>query len=295
MRALILGFLLCLAMPASAETLGRGRIFSNDYGGDGKDRWRSGAFTLSVLRGKAWDGAPPAAGGAKNPLLELRFRAEVITPGRSRDGQDDRRYAGLLGFGAFGHQSFGPLEGAFGGEILAIGPSTGMSDFQERVHETLGFSPPRGVERQFEDGLLLHAQSELAWPLRPADVLTLRPFLAAESGSEEILRAGIDAILGGIGHHDLWLRDPATGQPYRGIEAETTGLSLVAGLDAALLGDSVFLADAATLDRRRARIGLHWQPGPEVRLFYGLTWLSEEFDGQHDSQVLGALKLEFGY
>ena len=48
-------------------------------------------------------------------------------------------------------------------------------------------------------------------------------------------------------------------------------------------------------DRRRARVGLHWQPVRDVRLFYGLSWLSEEFEGQHEAQVLGSLKLEFGY
>ncbi len=294
MRALVLALAFGFAGPvaASADTLGWGRIFSNDYVGDGHDRWRSGSFALSMLRGQGWDGAPPPAPGA---LTELRFRTEVIAPARTRDGRDDRPYAGLLAFGLFGHQSFGPIEGSFGGEVIAIGPSTGVSAFQERAHEILGFDLPRGIDRQLGDALHLHAQSELVLPMHMTTGLTLRPFLAGESGSEEIARVGVDAIWGNIGHGDLWLRDPVTGQPYRGIEAETTGLAIVAGADAAWVGDSVFLPDREAQDRRRARIGLHWQPGPQVRLFYGLTWLSEEFEGQHEAQVLGSLKLEFGY
>lgn len=292
MRALTIALLLGFAAPASAETLGWGRIFSNDYFGDGHDRWRAGAFTLSHVSGRGWDGTPPAM---PEGLVELRLRTEIIAPARTRAGRDDRPYVGISAFGAFLHQSIGPFEAATGGEILAIGPSTGHSALQEGVHEVLGFDPPRGTDRQLGDALHLHAQSEVALPLRPHARLTLRPFAAFEAGSEEIARAGVDAIWGGIGHRDLWLRDPVTGQPYRGIEAETTGLALVAGADAALLGDSVFLPDRTALDRRRARIGLHWQPGPEVRLFYGLSWLSEEFEGQHESQVLGSLKLEFGY
>ena len=300
MRALILALILALTFGltatvpafAAAETLGWGRVFSNDYAGDGHDRWRSGSFALSMLRGQSWDGAPPPAPDA---ITELRFRTEVIAPARTRDGRDDRPYAGLVAFGAFAHQSFGPFETSLGGEVIAIGPSTGVSAFQERAHEILGFDPPRGIGRQLGDALHLHAQSEVVRPWRMAPGLTLRPFLAAESGSEEIARLGVDAIWGGIGHGDLWLRDPVTGQPYRGIEAETTGLSLVIGADTAWVGDSVFLPGREARDRRRARIGLHWQPQAQTRLFYGLSWLSEEFEGQHESQVLGSLKLEFGY
>ena len=292
MRALILGLFLGLAAPASAETLGWGRIFSNDYMGDGHDRWRSGSFALSHVAGPGWDGAPPDLPGA---LVELRFRTEIIAPARTREGRDDRPYAGVLGFGAFLHRSLGPFEGAFGGEVLAIGPSTGLSAFPERTHEILGFDAPRGVDRQMPDALHLQARSEVIRPWRPSERLTLRPFLAASSGAEDLLRVGIDAVWGGIGQQDLWLRDPVTGQPYRGIEAQTTGLALTAGADAARVADSVFLSGREARDRRRARIGLHWQPGPEVRLFYGLSWLSEEFEGQHEAQVLGSLKLEFGY
>ncbi|MCP1169820.1 lipid A-modifier LpxR family protein [Limimaricola litoreus] len=296
MRALTLGLFLglfpALAAPALAETLGWGRIFSNDYMGDGHDRWRSGSFALSHVSGAGWDGAPPALPDA---LVELRFRTEIIAPARTRDGRDDRPYVGLLAGGAFLHQSFGPVETATGGEIIAIGPSTKLSAFQERAHEVMGFDEPRGTERQLDDALQLQLRHEAALPLRPMARLTLRPFLAAEAGAEEMLRAGVDAIWGGIGHTDLWLRDPVTGQPYRGIEAEATGLALTVGADAAWVEDSVFLPGREARDRRRARIGLHWQSGPEVRLFYGLTWLSEEFDGQYDSQVLGALKLEFGH
>jgi hypothetical protein len=43
-----------LADPVAAEgrqTLGVGRLLSNDYFGDGKDRWQTGSFSLSIVRG----------------------------------------------------------------------------------------------------------------------------------------------------------------------------------------------------------------------------------------------------
>ena len=45
------------AVPAVAQervTLGWGRLLTNDAIGDGKDRWRTGSYVLSRVRGPSW-------------------------------------------------------------------------------------------------------------------------------------------------------------------------------------------------------------------------------------------------
>src|SRR5688500_10938952 len=102
--ALCATLVLPVATPAQErETLGVGRIFTNDALGDGKDRWRSGSYAVSILRGEAWDGAPPVRPGE---LIEYRFRTEVVYPGRmGGTGSDDRPFAGVLGLAAQTHWS----------------------------------------------------------------------------------------------------------------------------------------------------------------------------------------------
>ena len=56
-RLLIL-WLLAMTLPIAAQAqtperqfLGWGRLFNNDFLGDGQDRWRTGSYTISVLKG----------------------------------------------------------------------------------------------------------------------------------------------------------------------------------------------------------------------------------------------------
>ena len=42
-------------------TLGWGRLLTNDLLGDGRDRWRTGSYTLSRVRGPAWGGSLSSA------------------------------------------------------------------------------------------------------------------------------------------------------------------------------------------------------------------------------------------
>ena len=46
--------------------------------------------------------------------------------------------------------------------------------------------------------------------------------------------------------------------------------------------------------RTRLRAGLHWQ-GKKHHLFYGVTYLSEEFEMQYEGQVVGAIRLDFRF
>jgi len=293
MRASLLCLLMLLALPVAADdrrTLGIGRLFSNDHIGDGHDRWRTGAYALSVLRGPTWDGRPPPDAGA---LLEYRLRAEIIAPGAV--SPVDRPYVGMLAFGVASHQALGAANLALGVEIAVIGPQTRLDDFQTWFHDRTSLPAPRGLDSQLPDSVHPGVFAELARPWHITPALTLRPFAEARTGIEDLVRNGADAILGRIGHGDLWLRDVPTGQLYRGIAAPQAGLALVAGADVTWLNESAYLpADrgfSALQRRQRARIGLHWQAAPNLSLFYGATWLSPEFDGQTEGQVLGSLTL----
>ena len=52
---------------------------------------------------------------------------------------------------------------------------------------------------------------------------------------------------------------------------------------------------AALRKRTRVRAGLHWENRNGAALFYGLTWLSEEFDEQREGQFLGAVQFRLRF
>ncbi len=301
-------FLLALAGPALAQdrvTLGFGRLFSNDALIDGRDRWRSGSYSLSLLRGDAriaqgWRGALPGEPGA---IIEYRLRNEIISPfvgglAGPRD-RTDRPYVGALSFGVHTHYALGPAEVSLGLDLVATGPQPGVSAVQEAFHDLVGFQPVRGTDTQIGNGVHPAVTLALGWPLQLSDRVTLRPFVEAQAGVEDMLRIGGDLVIGTIGHEDLWLRDGPTGQLYRGIRAPREGLALVIGADLAQVEGSLYLPAArgyAPEPRRaRARAGVHWQSGPKTSFFYGLTWLSPEFVGQPEGQTVGSLTLDFNF
>jgi hypothetical protein len=51
----------------------------------------------------------------------------------------------------------------------------------------------------------------------------------------------------------------------------------------------------ATEVRKRVRLGLHWQGENNTAVFYGMTWLGEEFDGQAGGQVIGSARLNLWF
>lgn len=298
---------LVLALPLHAQdskTLGYGRLFSNDLLGDGHDRWRSGSYSLSILRGRDWQGALPAEPGA---IVEYRLRNEIISPYRGGltgpADRPDRPYVGLLSLGLHTHYTLGQTEVSVGLDLVATGPQTGVSAAQEAFHDRFGLQVPRGTDSQIGDGLNPAVTLAFARRLRLSDQVTLRPFVEAQGGIEDLLRVGGDVVIGRIGHDDLWLRDVPTGQLYRGIAAPDRGLALVAGADLAQVAGSLYLPRAQGYEperrRARARAGVHWQPGPGTAFFYGISWLSPEFagqdDGQDDGQIVGSLTLNFNF
>ncbi len=293
--------LLALAAgQAAAEprtTLGFGRLFSNDIIGDGRDRWRSGSYSYSIVRGPDWQGRPPAAFGA---LLEYRLRNEILAPSDpAAVGAEDRPYAGILSAGLHTHVSRGAYDLRLGADIVFVGPQTGVGAAQDWFHERVSAPDLAVLDTQLPDAVHLQGSAELSRSVRLSPYSHLRGFVELQAGPEDLIRAGADVAIGPFLHDDLLIRDSSTGHLYRGISGPGTGFAFVAGADVARVRDSAWLPASrgvvAEEVRYRVRGGVHWQLSQSVNFFYGLTYLSEEFEGQPEGQVVGSLKLNFNF
>ncbi len=285
------------AAAEDRKTLGFGRLFTNDFFGDGDDRWRSGSYSWSLVRGYEWNGRPPEAAFE---LMEYRVRTEIIAPRRLNGvGSDDRPYVGALTFGAHTHFARGAYDIAAGAEITAVGPQTGLGELQEWFHVLVDAPTPRVLDDQLENAVHFGIGAEVSRPVRLNDRTTIRPFAEVKTGPEDFARVGFDVMYGRIGQSDLLIRDVPTGQLYRGVEGVDGGLAFTFGADYTHVADSAWLPDdrgVTALDNRtRLRAGAHWQFAEDVSFFYGLTYLSEEFEGQPEGQLLGSLKLNLNF
>lgn len=293
---------LIAASPIAAqerETLGFGRLFTNDYFGDTQDRWRSGSYSYSIVRGAGWEGRAPAAPGA---LLEYRLRSEIIAPSALNGaGSDDRAYVGAFSAGLHTHFAWGGANVSTGVDLVAVGPQTGVANLQDGLHK---FVSAPNVSNSVHDSQVANAVyptalAELSYPVQIARTATLRPFVEAQYGVEDYLRVGADILIGDMLQTDLWLRDSPSGQLYAGVESEEPGYGFVIGADYALIDDSAYFpasfGTVAEDERFRARAGVHWRFGGGISYFYGLTYLSEEYVGQPEGQLVGSLKLNFNF
>lgn len=285
-----------IAPPVQRVTLGWGRLFSNDIIGDGRDRWRTGSYTVSRVRGTDWTGSLPTRVGE---IIEFRFRAETLAPANiTAPAADDRRYAGVLSFGLHTHFDLSGFDTAVGMDMVVTGPQTGMGRFHRKVHDLLGMSDVGLLPDQIVDDVhpTLVAEMGRSLGFGPARI---RPFAEVQAGAETMVRVGADLDFGGYSRGALMLRDSATGQRYRAVVQDRVGgISLTMGGDIARVSGSAYLPEggAATLSdtRERLRAGLHWQ-GDRSEMFYGLTWLGKEFEQQPEGQLLGSLNIRFQF
>lgn len=303
LRSLIIAAVLALsASLAGAEdrvTLGWGRLLDNDLIGDGKDRWQSGAYTVSRLRGASWSGYDSLRPG---DLLELRGHAAVIAPANLvAPSPTDRRYAGILSLGLTSHFGWRGAEVELGGDLTLTGPATGVSEFQEWFHDLTGSTPPSSAVLNAQIGNRLHPglNAEIGRSYTFGRAVSARPFVEARAGLETLIRVGGDITIGSFGQDDLLLRDAGSGQRYRGVAGDLVeGLSLTIGGDVAQVFESDLLPEggASTLSdvRTRWRAGLHWQ-GKRGTAFYGVSYLSPEFDEQPKAQLVGSLSLNLRF
>ena len=291
-----------LAQGVAAQdrvTLGWGRVFTNDQIGDGDDRWRTGSYTISRLRGPSWTGYETARFG---DVLELRGHASVLAPANlTVPNAQDRAYAGVLSLGMHSHFGWKGNEVAFGGDLVLTGPRTGLGGFQSWFHNALGMVQPSDavLDAQIGNRVFPSVVAEVGRAISFGQNLQARPFVEARAGVETLVRMGGDLTIGRFDRDGLSLRDITTGQRYRGVKGiRQDGLSLSVGADVAQVFDSGLLpsggAVTAADTRYRMRAGLQWQ-AKGATAFYGVTYLSPEFDQQDQGQVVGALSLNLRF
>ena len=302
MRRIFLLLLLVLAaspvFAGDSIRLGAARIFNNDRIGDRHDRWRSGSYAVSTVRGPAWTGVLPQSAGK---ILEFRVRSEIIAPANLANPVigTDRRYAGILAFGVITHFQRGENQISAGVSLVATGPQTGMGQFQTWVHRYTGDVIPAVLGSQIANGFHPTGNIEIAREIEliggDSGSVRFRPFLEAQAGVETYLRVGGDFTFGNLGRGDLRVRDVVTGQRIIGVRADRAGgFSFVIGADAAKVYSSVYLPVSSgyvlTNTRTRVRGGILYE-GAKASVFYGLTWLSKEFAAQPSGQVVGSLAI----
>ena len=280
------------------ERIGYGRLFTNDYFADAKDRWRSGSFASSRIWGFGWDGDLPQKPG---DIIELRLAAEIITPENlRRPARGDRPFAGVLSAGLHTHFMQGGTDVALGADLVVIGPQTRLDQLQNAFHDQFGLrsTSPQTRADQIDDAVYLSGVAEAGHTLVAARATHIRPFAEARGGVENLLRVGVDVTFGDLVQGELLVRDAVTGQRYRTRPGNQTGFTFLLGADVAGVASSVYLpADKGVVardTRNRYRGGVHWQGGP-VNAFYGLTYMDKEFEGQGEGQFVGSVRIGFRF
>ncbi len=286
--------------PASNRRhVGHGRLFTNDFLGDRKDRWRSGSYSASrAWAWEEWQGQAPTSFGN---LLELRFGGQIMTPEHLRAYvPSDRPWAGQLFFGLHTHWSQGETQFNLGGDIVMIGPQTQLDHIQKLLHDIFGAPIPSNavLSRQIQNQIIPTVSGEVGQPIALGTSSRLRPFAEFRVGDESLLRVGADFTWGSFGLDELLARDSFTGNRYRVVRQEVPGVSFVLGADMAKVFDSVYLPSNRgynlTDSRDRIRAGFHWQ-GDGRSVFYGATWMGKEFKGQRAEQIVGSVRLQFQF
>lgn len=275
--------------------IGYGRLINNDLWGDGKDRWRTGSVASSRIYARGWSGKAPAEFGA---LWELRLMGQIISPANLRTpNADERPYAGALSIGLHNHIRRGPVEASLGADLVVIGPQTGLDDLQDALHDAVDATRLSDTVRASQIGNTLRPTlvGEIARSYYVGSQVNVRPFAELRAGDETLARVGFDLTVGQVGQGELLVRDPVSGQRYRTMY-RAKGASFTLGGDIAHVTQSVYLPSDAGVEikdtRLRLRSGLHWS-GQNSALFFGVTYLGEEFVAQSEGQVVGSLRLRW--
>jgi len=293
--ALVIGMLSTVAASAEQRpTVGYARLFSNDFFGDGQDRWRTGSYALSILKKR---GDPVHSAAAD--VLEYRLRAEIVAPSNlARPSATDRPYAGILSFGVHHHSKRNGFETDLGLDLVTVGDQTGLLDFQRDFHGMFG-GGNFGPVPQIGDAIYPTLLGELAKPITLSEFASVRPFVEAQVGVETFIRTGVDLELGRACQGQFMVRDVTTGQRYTGFTCQDGSFTTASlGIDVAHVFDSHYFPSSSDVTfaetRPRVRLGIH-RVGRNASVFYGLTWLGEEFKGQPESQVVGSISINLRF
>ena len=284
--------------PSERVKLGYGRLINNDLIGELRDRWQTASFSSSRVMGYNWSGELPQDFGQ---VLEYRMQTKIIAPGDVENPvPNDRLYSTSVSLGAHTHFAVGPGEVSVGGDVVITGPMTGLSDLQHFVHDIIDRDTPSAstiadmIPNGFHPGLVF----EYGRPMNLNSTTEIRPFAELRTGDETLIRSGVDLYFGGLTEHDLLIREQVTGQRYRAVRGDQLpGYGFVLGGDFAAMGQSIYLpSHGPTMidNRTRLRAGMMWL-GDTNSVFYGMTWLSKEFETQEESQFVGSIRLNFDF
>lgn len=299
--AVILAVVLALPAATRAErrfALAEVITHTNDFFVDGQDRWRTASVSASILRGPEFSGQAPAEFGA---LIEIRTRLEMIAPANLSlpDPGDDRPYVGAISLGVFSHQRRKDLEFSAGAELVIIGPSTGVSQVQNWLHEGMAPINQTLLAGQLADAVHPTLNFEIAQNMQLSPKLNLRPFFEAQAGVETYARAGFDLTFSTTPPQDLRLREVVTGQRVPALHMwgqRSWGLGL--GGDVTYVASSAYFGRDSGLTpapiRARLRAGAFYQ-GDRLDAFYGVSWLSPEFTTQHEGQLVATLSVSLRF
>ncbi len=284
--------------PAGEKKVQISSVFTNDFLGDGEDRWRTGSLDVSATFGGGDLRDLPTAAWER---YQLRFRGEIISPSNiTTPSSTDRQYAGVVGLGLFTHFQKNSYDLYYGGELVFVGDSTGIGDLQRSFHEALDILPPSDavLDNQIENAIYPTAHGGISKNFR-AERRLMRPFAEVQAGAETFVRAGVDFVLGGTLVNDFLLRDSVSGQLIgHSLTDNSRGFGFLVGADAAYVVDSNYLPNSGTLAfesfRPRARAGIAYQQ-KKFGLFYGVSWLGKEFEAQQSSQVVGTINLNVSF
>lgn len=276
------------------ERVGYGRLITNDFLGDGRDRLQTGSYVSSRIYSRnGLEGRPDRIG----ELLEFRLQADIKAPENLRQpAAGDRPYAGSLTFGAHTHFTQDGFDLSMGAELVVTGPITQLDEFQTALHDGLGIAPPSTglVNAQIGNGVHPGAVVEIGRRYEFSENVSVRPFMEGRIGAETLVRAGFDVDIGWRGSDALLIREGISGQFYRVTEGEQENLSFSFGADTAYVEDSIYLPASRGLTltdaRTRARVGVSWDKEKSFG-FLGVTYLSKEFETQTDTQLVGSIRL----
>lgn len=299
----VLGLSLASSTIATAEGvertfLGFGRLFTNDILGDGHDRWQTGSLQTSRVWGPRRQDILPENMGE---ILEFRLNFQSVAPwDLTRNDVNDRQYAPALTIGV--HTHFKPQNWVFdlGIEASILGPQNGIEAFQNRIHDLVGSDriSPVVSANQAANRVVFGVSSEAYRQIALSEKTTFTPFVETRYGLESYFRVGGDLMIGNIAKRDLAVRDAVSGFKYPTVIHAERGTSVIVGADTAWVETSALFPEGSTVDltnvRHRVRAGILHKRS-KFDGFYGVTWLSPEFDQQPSGQVVGSLRLDFRF
>jgi len=288
-------------MPVTAGGLSYGKMIAhvgsmtNDGFGDLGDRWQTGSYQQSFFFADGDQGI--------DQVLEYRLRAQVVSPWYDSYLFDDLPYANSLAIGAVWHAEMALFDTKFGGEFIITGDQTGLDHVQYTIHDIGGFDnaydPRTRKDQRLGDDFHLKFEGEASGDIQITDYAMARPYVSAEMGAETGIRIGTDFIFGSMANDDsqFWTRDIVTGQVLS-TNMHRPGISLIAGVDFGHVESTYLIPQGADVEaehaRVRGRLGVQGGIGP-VSVFFGQSWLSEEYVGQPDTQRIGPLSVRFGF